>query len=509
MTLRRVLCLASLFVAGFALQVPLCAQIPTVPETFARSKLDSSATAGSKGGLHLVTFRKTDGVMAQQSGVHYYNMYFEADVDVLRNLSWCHVGDDFTIGVSKEEALRLRTGSGCVLGDDYATYLQRGQRVHLQGQLRFLQMESGWRLEHQDFDISGAPTPAPLAPATTPLPGAAPAISVSGARPGITLLTHVIPGGQLGTFRHGTKVTGCYSATRLIDIQPRGVSFAQKCTRTRLLVHAGVDIVAPRGTEVRPLANGTVTDVVATATDLSFQSLGYAVLLQHTMPSNNKPTWSLYLHLDQPPAVDPGDQVNAGRTVLGYVGQTGAAFGPHTHLEVRHFPERVSPKWRNVYGVEAPAPQGGTFDPAHFAEDWDDPAPLLQAAASLEGMAGAVDEASSSTTIAGSYSLQSVNGQPLPYAFAKTGANTNEWVGDILTIANDGTYIQVSTVRSTRSSTSIKKDSGTWTRNDTRITFRSTSNSSQPLATGTFSGGVVTLLSRGYTLIYGQVASTP
>jgi hypothetical protein len=351
----------------------------------------------------------------------------------------------------------------------------------------------------------GASDPATSRPASTTVTPAAlpPATSADGDNVA-TLLTRVIPGGRLGAFKHGTKVTGCYSTTQLIDIQPRGVSFAQKCIRTRLLVHAGVDIVAPKGAEVHPLASGTVIDVIATASDLSFKSLGYAVLLQHTTPSNNKPTWSLYLHLDQPPAVDPGDQVTAGQTVLGYVGQTGAAFGPHTHLEVRHFPERVSPKWRNVYGVEAPTAQGGTFDPALFAEDWEDPAPLLQAAVSPEGVAGAGAEVGSSSSIAGSYALRSVNGQPLPYNLGKTGTNTNEWVGDIITIADDGTYTQMSTVRSTRAGTSIKKESGTWVRNGASITLRPTSNSTQPPASGTLSGGTVTLLSRGYTLIYGN-----
>jgi hypothetical protein len=118
-------------------------------------------------------------------------------------------------------------------------------------------------------------------------------------------------------------------------------------------------------------------------------------------------------------------------------------------------------------------------------------------------VAGAGAEVSSSSSIAGSYSLRSVNGQPLPYTLGKSGANTNEWVGDIITIADDGTYTQVSTVRSTRSGTSIKRESGTWVRNGTSITLRPTSNSTQPPTTGTLSGGTVTLLSRGYTLVYG------
>lgn len=112
---------------------------------------------------------------------------------------------------------------------------------------------------------------------------------------------------------------------------------------------------------------------------------------------------------------------------------------------------------------------------------------------------------SSSDSMAGSYSLRSVNGQSLPYILAKTTAKQNEWMADIITFSSDGTYIQESTIRSTAfgiAATAIKKESGTWTRSGTEITLRSTSNSRQPSATATFSDGTMTLVSGGVALIY-------
>lgn len=225
------------------------------------------------------------------------------------------------------------------------------------------------------------PNSSSSSPASTVAPGsvAAPNTSVPRGAPPASIADFV-PGGAVGTFRHGTKVSACYSDTALVDIQPRGVSFSKTCARTRLLVHAGVDIAAPRGAEVRPLADGTVTNIVGSAADSSFSSLGYAVVVKHESSVSAKPTWSIYLHFDQPPSVEPGDRVSAGRSVLGYVGRSGAAFGFHTHIEVRHFADRLSPKWRNIYGVEAPSSQGGTFDPTVFAADWEDPESFLRAA---------------------------------------------------------------------------------------------------------------------------------
>jgi len=94
--------------------------------------------------------------------------------------------------------------------------------------------------------------------------------------------------------------------------------------------HAGIDLAAPKGSEVHAVAAGTV----------SFSgkrgSSGNVVEVQH-----GDGLTTLYAHLDRP-LVAAGDKVGAGQ-VVATVGSTGRATGPHLHFAVRRYGQAVDP----------------------------------------------------------------------------------------------------------------------------------------------------------------------
>ena len=94
--------------------------------------------------------------------------------------------------------------------------------------------------------------------------------------------------------------------------------------------HSGIDIEAPYGTPVRATADGEVSGAAMGA------GYGRAVVLNH-----GHDVMTLYGHLSAI-AVLPGQHVILGQ-VIGYVGQTGRATGPHLHYEVRVHNVPVNP----------------------------------------------------------------------------------------------------------------------------------------------------------------------
>lgn len=88
--------------------------------------------------------------------------------------------------------------------------------------------------------------------------------------------------------------------------------------------HTGIDFSAGSGTQIHAPRAGTVT------TAGSGRASGWAgtyVVIKHS-----DGTSSLYAHMSSVD-VSVGDEVDAGR-VIGRVGQTGRAFGPHLHFEI-------------------------------------------------------------------------------------------------------------------------------------------------------------------------------
>jgi murein DD-endopeptidase MepM/ murein hydrolase activator NlpD len=94
--------------------------------------------------------------------------------------------------------------------------------------------------------------------------------------------------------------------------------------------HSGLDIDAPYGTPVRAAADGDVTGTIMGA------GYGRQIVLSH-----GHDVVTLYGHLSAM-AVVPGQHVTRGQ-VIGYVGQSGRATGPHLHYEVRVHNVPVNP----------------------------------------------------------------------------------------------------------------------------------------------------------------------
>lgn len=88
--------------------------------------------------------------------------------------------------------------------------------------------------------------------------------------------------------------------------------------------HKGVDFAAPTGTPVRAAGDGAVAFAARQS------GYGNVVILRHAGANS-----TVYAHLSRIAAgTRPGVRVAQG-TVIGYVGQTGWATGPHLHYEFR------------------------------------------------------------------------------------------------------------------------------------------------------------------------------
>ncbi len=94
--------------------------------------------------------------------------------------------------------------------------------------------------------------------------------------------------------------------------------------------HSGLDIDAPYGTPVRAAGDGEVAEASTNA------GYGREIVLNH---GHNVST--VYGHLASI-AVTPGQHVTLGQ-IIGYVGQSGRATGPHLHYEVRVHNVPVNP----------------------------------------------------------------------------------------------------------------------------------------------------------------------
>lgn len=130
-------------------------------------------------------------------------------------------------------------------------------------------------------------------------------------------------------------------------------AFAKNGYRGKL--HNGVDIAAPLGTEIAAAEKGRV---VATGDQDQYcrrGAYGKFIVIEH---ENNLTT--LYGHLSRI-AVKKGDIVNRGQ-LIGYVGRTGYATGPHLHLTVYASQTFYMGASRSC----GPMPLGGYLDPMDY-----------------------------------------------------------------------------------------------------------------------------------------------
>jgi murein DD-endopeptidase MepM/ murein hydrolase activator NlpD len=108
-----------------------------------------------------------------------------------------------------------------------------------------------------------------------------------------------------------------FGARRIINGKPRAP-------------HAGIDFAAERGTPVVAVNSGRVALVA------EYFFPGRLVVLDHGLG-----LYTLYFHLDSV-AVTDGETVDRGQ-VLGTVGATGRATGPHLHFGAQVGPARIDP----------------------------------------------------------------------------------------------------------------------------------------------------------------------
>lgn len=97
------------------------------------------------------------------------------------------------------------------------------------------------------------------------------------------------------------------------------------------LLHAGMDLRAPKGTEIRAMSAGMVIEVKQ-------MNVGYGHFVR---VAHDGTVSTLYAHLDKVWVV-PGQKVAKGQG-LGTVGVTGWSTGPHLHFEVYEGNKAVNP----------------------------------------------------------------------------------------------------------------------------------------------------------------------
>src|SRR5271166_6630722 len=111
--------------------------------------------------------------------------------------------------------------------------------------------------------------------------------------------------------------------------------------------HTGVDLMAPYGSPIRAAAAGTVLYAGW------YFAYGNIVDIRHTDGLITR-----YAHMSEfAPGIAPGAPVAAG-AVIGRVGMTGRAHGPHVHFEVRVDGHPVDPKpYLALAPCRQPAPE--------------------------------------------------------------------------------------------------------------------------------------------------------
>jgi murein DD-endopeptidase MepM/ murein hydrolase activator NlpD len=100
------------------------------------------------------------------------------------------------------------------------------------------------------------------------------------------------------------------------------------CDTCEVTMHRGVDFLPGRGAPIQAIADGVVRYV-----EESDDGLGVHAIVDHQI--NGQLVSSVYCHMEfGSVAVAVGEPVHVGQ-LIGTVGDTGFAFGPHLHFEIR------------------------------------------------------------------------------------------------------------------------------------------------------------------------------
>jgi len=109
------------------------------------------------------------------------------------------------------------------------------------------------------------------------------------------------------------------------------------------------------------------------------------------------------------------------------------------------------------------------------------------------------------TNIAGTWSLTSINGVPLPYTITNAGGSKIELTGDVFTVATGGRFTQVTSIRTTTNGTSSTQNtpaSGPYSISGNAITF--IFDSDGMTGTAALSGATMTVTGNGIVAVYGK-----
>lgn len=175
------------------------------------------------------------------------------------------------------------------------------------------------------FDLPRTPSPAPFQ-FNIPTPGAE---SISSWRPPLYPVPWAVS--SYDHFYFARPIAADQVNWPNADYRYGGVFFAPN------IVHTGIDIPAPERTPIVAAGPGTVVWVgwglfTETPGNLA-DPYGIAVAIRQDFGFKDQQLYTAYAHLHEAAAV-VGQHVETGE-LIGFVGSTGAATGPHLHFEVR------------------------------------------------------------------------------------------------------------------------------------------------------------------------------
>jgi hypothetical protein len=130
---------------------------------------------------------------------------------------------------------------------------------------------------------------------------------------------------------------------------------------------------------------------------------------------------------------------------------------------------------------------------------------LLLAFASLAVVGCGGDSTGPVASVAGTWNLQTVNGNPLPYTaifIAGPPVYRLELVSDVFVAAENGTYTEAFTSRETDGTTvtnTTENDTGTWSPNNANLTITASDGTA---STASISGNTITLNQDGLVAVY-------
>ncbi len=114
-------------------------------------------------------------------------------------------------------------------------------------------------------------------------------------------------------------ISGVYGSQRILNGKARSP-------------HLGIDFAAPKGTDIKSPADGYVT-----LAENGFYFTGGSIILDHGHGVS-----TIYAHLDEI-LVKKGDFIKKGQ-IIGKVGSTGRATGPHLHFGMNWFGTKIDPE---------------------------------------------------------------------------------------------------------------------------------------------------------------------